>query len=149
MPCLLSQYRCSLFDPHAQKNNFQVAADNGSGIICFSPLAQGLLTGKYLNGIPQGSRAARKEGFLQESQVTPERVEAARQLGIIAKERGQSLSQMALAWLLTDKRVTSVIIGTRTLEQLKDNLATLDNIQFSEEETMRINHIISNPVLWF
>ena len=149
VPCLLSQYRCSLFDPHAQKNNFQVAADNGSGIICFSPLAQGLLTGKYLNGIPQGSRAARKEGFLQESQVTPERVEAARQLGIIAKERGQSLSQMALAWLLTDKRVTSVIIGTRTLEQLKDNLATLDNIQFSEEETMRINHIISNPVLWF
>ena len=104
---------------------------------------------EILRMIHRGARAARKEGFLQESQVTPERVEAARQLGIIAKERGQSLSQMALAWLLTDKRVTSVIIGTRTLEQLKDNLATLDNIQFSEEETMRINHIISNPVLWF
>ncbi len=149
VPCLLSQYRCSMFDPHAQKNNFQVAADNGSGIICFSPLAQGLLTGKYLNGIPEGSRAARKEGFLQESQVTPERVEASRQLGLIAKERGQSLSQMALAWLLADKRVTSIILGTRTLDQLKNNLETLNNIQFSEEETMRINHIISNPVLWF
>ncbi len=149
VPCLLSQYRCSMLDPHAQMNNFQVAADNGSGVIVFSPLAQGLLTGKYLNGIPEGSRAARKEGFLKESQVTPERVEASRQLGLIAQERGQSLSQMALAWVLSDKRVTSVILGTRTLDQLKNNLDTLHNMDFSEEETTRINDIISNPDLWF
>lgn len=149
VPCLLSQYRCSMFDPHAQTNNFQVAADNGSGIICFSPLAQGLLSGKYLNGIPEGSRAARKEGFLQGSQVTAERVEAARKLNIIAQERGQSLSQMALAWLFTDKRVTSVILGTRTLEQLKDNLASLQNMEFSQEEIQRINGIISDPAIWF
>ena len=149
VPCLLSQYRCSMFDPKAQKENFQLAADNGSGVICFSPLAQGLLTGKYDNGIPADSRAAKATGFLQQSQVTPERVEAARQLGAIAKERGQSLAQMALAWLLTDQRVTSLIIGTSSVAQLDNNLATLDNLSFSEDEIRRINDIISDPMLWF
>ena len=149
VPCLLSQYRCSMFDPKAQKENFQLAADNGSGVICFSPLAQGLLTGKYDNGIPADSRAAKATGFLQQSQVTPERVEAARQLGIIAKERGQSLAQMALAWLLTDQRVTSLIIGTSSVAQLDNNLATLGNLSFSEDEIRRINDIISDPKLWF
>ena len=87
--------------------------------------------------------------MLPRAQVTPERVEASRQLGLIAQERGQSLSQMALAWVLSDKRVTSVILGTRTLDQLKNNLDTLHNMDFSEEETTRINDIISNPDLWF
>ena len=149
VPCLLSQYRCSMFDPKAQQENFQLAADNGSGIICFSPLAQGLLTGKYDNGIPVNSRAAKATGFLQQSQVTPERVEAARQLGVIAKVRGQSLAQMALAWLLTDQRITSLIIGTSSVAQLDNNLATLANLTFTETEKQRINEIISNPVLWF
>ena len=149
VPCLLSQYRCSMFDPKAQRENFQLAADNGSGIICFSPLAQGLLTGKYDNGIPENSRAAKASGFLQQSQVTPERVEAARKLGAIAKERGQSLAQMALAWILTDQRVTSLIIGTSSVAQLDNNLATLNNLTFTEEENRRINEIISNPELWF
>ena len=149
VPCLLSQYRCSMFDPKAQRENFQVAVDNGSGIICFSPLAQGLLTGKYDNGIPANSRAAKASGFLQQSQVTPERVEAARQLGAIAKERGQSMAQMALAWVLDDQRVTSLIIGTSSVAQMDNNLATLDNLTFSDDERQRINAIISNPQLWF
>lgn len=149
VPCLISQYRCSMFDRKAQRANFQKAADNGSGIICFSPLAQGLLSGKYANGIPAESRAARQSGFLQTSQVTPERVEAARKLNVIAEQRGQTLAQMALAWVLDDKRVTSVILGTRTMEQLQANLATLDNMTFSDEERQAIEHIIKDSVLSF
>lgn len=149
VPCLLSQYRCSMFDPKAKNNNFQIAADNGSGIICFSPLAQGLLTGKYNKGIPEGSRAARSTGFLQLSQVTEERVEAVKKLAVIAEERKQSIAQMALAWVLADKRVTSCIIGTSSVAQLENNLATLDNLSFSEEELERIDSIINNPNLYF
>lgn len=167
VPCLLSQYRHSMFDRKAQlgtknvdlskdglegeasKSNFQIAADNGSGIICFSPLAQGLLTGKYDNGIPADSRAAKASGFLQQNQVTPERVEAARKLGQIARERGQSLAQMALAWVLNDPRVTSCIIGTSSVAQLDNNLATLRNLSFSTEELQLIDEITSNPLLTF
>ncbi len=149
VPCLISQYRCSMFDPKAKKDNFQIAADNGSGIICFSPLAQGLLTGKYDNGIPKGSRAERDTGFLKKSQVTHERVEAVKQLAEIAKERGQSMAQMALAWVLADKRVTSCIIGTSSVAQLESNLLTLNNLDFSDEEMERIDSIISDPALFF
>lgn len=149
VPCLLSQYRCSMFDSKAKQNNFQIATDNGSGIICFSPLAQGLLTGKYDNGIPEDSRAAKSTGFLQQSQVTPERVEAVKQLALIAKERGQSIAQMALAWVLADKRVTSCIIGTSSVAQLENNLETLNNLTFSNDEIERINHIINSPILHF
>lgn len=149
VPCLLSQYRCSMFDPKAQRENFQLAADNGSGIICFSPLAQGLLTNKYLNGIPEGSRAARSTGFLKTTDVTNERIEAAKKLDEIAKNRNQSLAQMALAWVLNDSRVTSCIIGTSSVQQLNDNLDTLRNITFSSDEIDQINEIIDNPVLFF
>lgn len=149
VPCLLSQYRCSMFDPKAKKANFQIAADNGSGVICFSPLAQGLLTGKYDNGIPEGSRAAHSTGFLKESQVTHERVKAVKQLAAIARERGQSIAQMALAWVLADKRVTSCIIGTSSVAQLESNLIALDNMDFSEEEMRRIDSIINDPALFF
>lgn len=149
VPCLLSQYRCSLFDRKAQRQNFQLAADSGSGIICFSPLAQGLLTGKYLNGIPEGSRAAKQSGFLQTSQVTPERVAAARQLQQIAEARGQSLAQMALAWVLADARVTSVIIGTSSVAQLDNNLQTLDKLTFSADELQAIEAIVADPALSF
>ena len=149
VPCLLSQYRCSMFDPKAKNVNFQIATNNGSGIICFSPLAQGLLTGKYDNGIPADSRAAKNSGFLQTSQVTPERVEAAKKLGTIACQRGQSLAQMSLAWVLNDERVTSLIIGTSSVRQLNDNLATLNNLTFTSDELQEIDKIISNPQLWF
>lgn len=149
VPCLLSQYRCSLFDRKAQKANFQLAADAGSGIICFSPLAQGLLTGKYNNGIPADSRAAKQSGFLQTSQVTAERVEAARRLQTIAEKRGQTLAQMALAWVLSDPRVTSVIIGTSSVAQLDNNLQTLDHLTFSADELRLIDDVVADPVLSF
>lgn len=149
VPCLLSQYRSSMFDPAARDENFQVAAANGSGVICFSPLAQGMLTSKYWNGIPEGSRAARSTGFLQTSQVTAERIEASKRLAAIAERRGQSLPQMALAWLLADKRVTSVIIGTSSVRQLNDNLDTINKLDFSAEEMAEIQQIISDPQLWF
>lgn len=149
VPCLLSQYRCSMFDRKAQQTNFDIAVENGSGIICFSPLAQGLLTGKYNNGIPDDSRAAKDSGFLQKSQVTKERVEAAINLAKIAEERGQSMAQMALAWVLNDQRVTSVIIGTSSVRQMDNNLNALNNLTFSEEELNKIESIISNPVLSF
>lgn len=149
VPCLLSQYRCSMFDMKAQRANFQAASDEGSGVICFSPLAQGLLTGKYDNGIPEHSRAARSTGFLQTSQVTPKRVEAARQLGLIARGRRQSLAQMALAWVLHDPRITSVIIGTSSVRQLENNIAATDQLDFSDEEMERIAAIIQDPELSF
>lgn len=160
VPCLLSQYRCSMFDRKAQlgglptqedpsRSNFQIAAENGSGVICFSPLAQGLLTGKYDNGIPEGSRISKMSAFLHTTDVTPERVEAARALGRIARERGQSMAQMALAWVLADERVTSCIIGTSSVAQLESNLQTLENLSFSEEEIQQINEIIYKPELSF
>lgn len=149
VPCLLSQYRHSLFDRKAQSANFSAAANEGSGVICFSPLAQGLLTGKYNNGIPEHSRAARSTGFLQISQVTPQRVEAARSLEAIARERGQSLAQMSLAWALSDSRVTSVIIGTSSVAQMKDNLKALDNLHFTDEEQARIDSIVNVPGISF
>ena len=127
----------------AEDSNLSVAAKNGSGFVCFSPLAQGLLTTKYFNGIPANSRAAKATGFLRTDQVTPERVEAARDLHAIAQERGQSLPQMALAWLLHDQRVTSVIIGTSSVAQLNDNLQTLNNLTFTAEELLRIDQILS------
>ena len=160
VPCLLSQYRCSMFDRKAQlgglptqedptKSNFQIASDNGSGIICFSPLAQGLLTGKYDNGIPEGSRISKASAFLHTTDITPERIAAAKALGEIAHQRGQSMAQMALAWVLSDPRVTSCIIGTSSVAQLDSNLQTLQNLKFSEEEKQQINEIIYKPELSF
>lgn len=149
VPCLLSQYRCSMMDHKAKNENFQVAEDNGSGVICFSPLAQGVLTNKYLHGIPENSRAAKSTGFLQLSQVNEERINAARQLNEMAQQRGQSLAQMALAWVLSDKRVTSLIIGTSSVAQLEDNLKTLGCLDFTEEELKKINDICTAPNIQF
>lgn len=146
VPCLISQYPASMFK-RSTTENFDVAVSNGSGVICFSPLAQGLLTSKYLHGIPANSRAARSTGFLRPDQVTPERIEASRRLNDLAAQRGQSLAQMALAWLLRDERVTSVIIGTSSVAQLEDNLRTLDHLQFSADELAAIEAILANPAL--
>ena len=141
-PCLISQYRYSMFDRAVEAESLPLAAEYGSGFIAFSPLAQGLLTDKYLNGIPEGSRAARSSGFLQQSQVTHEKVEAARQLNEIARRRGQTLAEMALAWLLKDDRVTSVLVGASSVEQLLDNLKALRNTVFTNEELERIEFIL-------
>ena len=147
VPCLLSQYRASMFDRKAIEENFDVAVEAGSGIICFSPLAQGLLTDKYLNGIPADSRAANKDGFLKISDVTHEKVEAARMLNDIAASRGQTLAQMAVAWLLADRRVTSVIIGASSVRQLESNLAAIDSPEFTSGQLDEICRIIEPSLL--
>lgn len=147
VPCLLSQYRASMFDRKAIEENFDVAVEAGSGIICFSPLAQGLLTDKYLNGIPADSRAANKDGFLKITDVTHEKVEAARMLNDIAASRGQTLAQMAVAWLLADRRVTSVIIGASSVRQLESNLAAIDSPEFTSGQLDEIRRIIEPSLL--
>ena len=145
VPCLISQYRDSMFDRAVEAEILPFAAASGSGFIAFSPLAQGLLTDKYLNGIPEHSRAARSSGFLQRSQVTPEKIEAARQLNEIAHRRGQTLAEMSLAWVLKDELVTSVIIGASSVAQLEDNLKALRKVDFSREELDRIEAICHTP----
>ena len=142
VPCVISQYKASIACPETLEANLPVANANGSGFICYSPLAQGLLTNRYLNGIPAGSRAS-KNVFLHPEQVTAEAVARAQQLGAIAAERGQTLAQMAVAWLL-NKEVTSVIIGASSVAQLDDNLHAIDNIAFTEEELKQIEQIMHN-----
>src|SRR6201996_8165146 len=141
-PCLIHQPKYSMFERWVEGGLLDVLEENGVGCIPFSPLAQGLLTDKYLHGIPEDSRAAKSTGFLQVSQVTDERVAQIRKLNDIAKERGQTLAQMALAWLLKDQRVTSVLIGASRPEQLADSLKCLDNIVFSTEELDKIESIL-------
>lgn len=143
VPCLISQYKYNMFDREVEEATLQLAADNGSGFIAFSPLAQGMLTDKYLHGIPENSRAAKSTGFLKREQVTDDKVEKARKLSVIADRRGQTLAEMALAWVLNDSRMTSVIVGASSVKQLKDNLATLRNLHFSQEELAEIAAILN------
>lgn len=147
VPCLLSQYRASIFDRKAIRENFDVAVGAGSGIICFSPLAQGLLTDRYLDGIPADSRAASKDGFLKLTDVTAEKVEAARNLNDIAASRGQTLAQMAVAWLLADRRVTSVIIGASSVRQLESNLEAVNGPEFLPDELAMIDNVTHNIMI--
>ncbi len=143
VPCLISQYRYSMFDRTIEPETLPLAAEYGSGMIAFSPLAQGLLTDKYLHGIPENSRAARSTGFLQLSQVTDEKIQKAMQLNELAARRGQTLAEMALAWVLKDERMTSVIVGASSVRQLAANLHTLDNLSFSAEELAEIETILN------
>ena len=110
--------------------------------IPFSPLEQGILTSKYLKGIPENSRAAKSTGFLQKDQVTDEVINKVIKLNEVAAERGQSLAQMAVAWLLKDNRVTSVLVGVSSEKQLLDNLASLNNLDFTITELERIEQIL-------
>lgn len=141
-PCLIHQPKYSMFVHWVEDGLLDVLEKEGIGCIAFSPLAQGLLTDKYINGIPEDSRAAKSHGFLNRDQVTPEVMGKVKQLNELANQRGQSLAQMALAWLLKDRRVTSVLIGARTVEQLLDNLGSLENMEFSEEELQEIEGIL-------
>jgi len=133
-PCLIYQARYNIFAPEAETEIFPLAQENGLGIIGFSPLAQGLLSDKYLNGIPENSRAAKSYGFFTPEQITATKVEQIKRLNKIAAQRGQSLAQMALAWCLRKKEVNSVIIGASSVNQLKENILALNNLNFSEEE---------------
>ena len=139
VPCVIGQYKANIAYRETLEQNLPVAQANGSGFICFSPLAQGLLTNRYLNGIPTGSRAS-KNVFLRPEQVTDEAIANAQRLGAIAAERGQSLAQMAIAWLLA-KNVTSVIVGASSVAQLEDNINAIHNITFSEDELRAIDSI--------
>ena len=142
VPCLISQYRYSMFDRAVEEEVLPLAAEQGSGFIAFSPLAQGLLTSKYLHGIPEHSRAARATGFLKVDQVTEDKVEKARRLNEVAVRRGQTLAEMALAWVLKDERMTSVIVGASSVKQLADNLHALDNLAFTDAELTEIEGIL-------
>ncbi|GAB2693101.1 L-glyceraldehyde 3-phosphate reductase [Mucilaginibacter koreensis] len=141
-PCLIHQPKYSMFERWVEGGLMDVLEENGVGCIPFSPLAQGLLTNKYLKGIPEDSRAAKLSGHLQTNEVTDERISQVKQLNAIAQQREQTLAQMALSWLLKDERVTSVLVGASSAAQLADSLKCLDNIQFSAEELSQIEGIL-------
>lgn len=141
-PCLIHQPKYSMFERWVEKGLLDVLEEEGIGCIAFSPLAQGLLTDRYLKGIPEGSRASKKHGFLKAENITPDVLEKVKKLNEIAISRGQSLAQMAITWLLKDKRVTSVLIGASSVEQLQNNLQSLNNLNYNPEELNKINSIL-------
>ena len=139
VPCLLFQDRYNIFSRQPETSGvLSLSAASGSGFVAFSPLAQGLLTGRYLDGIPQDSRMAAGRS-LQREVLTDAMLERLRALNDIARQRGQTLAEMALAWLLRDKRVTSVIVGASSAAQIEDNLRALENASFSDDELARID----------
>lgn len=143
-PCLIHQPKYSMFERWVEKEGLlDVLEKEGVGCIPFSPLAQGLLTNKYLKGIPADSRVAKGVGFLKESNITEERLSQISRLNDIALQRGQTLAQMALAWILKDDRVTTVLIGASKPEQLTDSLKCLENIKFGSEELQQIEQILA------
>ncbi|HFK5587047.1 TPA: aldo/keto reductase [Elizabethkingia anophelis] len=141
-PCLIHQPKYSMFVRWTEEDLLDVLEDNGVGCIAFSPLAQGLLTDRYLKGIPENSRAAKSHGFLQKNDITEERLQQITALNNLAQEREQTLAQMALAWLLKDKRVTSVLVGASSVEQLLQNLESMNNLDFSQNELQQIEEIL-------
>ena len=143
-PCLIHQPKYSMFERWVEGGLLDILEEHGVGCIPFSPLAQGLLTDRYLKGIPEDSRAAKAHGFLKTNEVTDEKLKKITALNDIAKRRNQSLSQMALSWLLKDKRITSVLIGVSSVEQLNNNLETLNNLDYSATELKEIETILKS-----
>jgi len=143
-PCLIHQPKYSMFDRWVEDGLLDVLEKHGVGCIPFSPLAQGLLSNKYLNGIPDGSRASahRGNGAIDEDAITADKIEKAKKLNELALKRGQNLAQMALSWILKDDGITSVLIGVSKPEQVTDSIKCLDNIKFSDEELKLINNIL-------
>jgi len=143
-PMLIHQPKYSMLERWVENGLLDVLEENGVGCIAFSSLAQGILTNKYLNGIPADSRAAsaRGNGALEASGLTPQTLDKVKRLNDVAKQRGQSLAQMALAWVLKDKRITSVIIGASKPEQVTDSIQCLNNLQFTQEELNLIEGIL-------
>jgi L-glyceraldehyde 3-phosphate reductase len=140
-PCLINQDKYNIFTRQIEHSVLPLAQENGVGFIAFSPLAQGMLSDKYLNGIPDNSRAAHSYGFLQRNQLTPEVITKISKLNEIASQRGQTLAQMALAWCLHRPQVNSVIVGTSTVKQLQDNIDALKNVAFTDDELWRIGEL--------
>lgn len=141
-PLLINQVRYSILDRHIEEDGlFNALEEVGAGIICFSPLAQGLLTNRYLNGIPSNSRAS-KNHFLKEQNITPSLVTKLKALNDIALSRGQSLAEMSLSWVLKNGNVTSVLIGASSSEQILTNINCINNTEFSIDELKKIDSII-------
>jgi L-glyceraldehyde 3-phosphate reductase len=141
-PCLIHQPKYSMFERWVENGLLDVVEQEGMGLIAFSPLAQGLLTDRYLKGIPEGSRASKVHGFLKQKDITPEKLSIISKLNDIALSRGQTLAQMAIVWLLKDNRVTSVLIGASSVDQLNANLEALKNPGFSKDELEKIESIL-------
>jgi len=140
-PFIINQRKYSLFERNIEEDGLkQFAAQNGCGIIAFCPLAQGILTDKYLHGIPGDSRIAKDGRFLKENDISKERLEQIGALNSIAAERGQSLAQMSLSWILKDDEVTSVLIGASKASQIRENVKIIGHTAFSEEELKRIEY---------
>ena len=140
VPCLIHQDKYNLINREVEEEILPAAEKEGAGFIAFSPLAQGLLTDKYLHSIPAGSRAANPHGYLNKSDITPELVKKLNLLNEVATQRSQSLAEMALAWVLRDKRVTSVIVGASSVKQLDNNLKAFQNCSFTTEELEKIDN---------
>ncbi len=141
-PVLIHQPKYSMFVRWVEEALLSTLDELGVGCISFSPLAQGLLTKKYFSGIPKNSRAAKKHGFLKRDDVTPEVVEKVKLLDKIAQQRGQTISQLALAWVLRHKIMTSVLVGASSVKQIEENVAVIDNLEFSPEEINQIEAIL-------
>lgn len=143
VPCLIYQGRYNMIDREAETGGLlSLAADNGVGFTAFSPLHQGILTNRYLDGVPEGSRASRI-GSLKSETITPKLVAKLKELNVIACKRGQTLAGMSLSWILRDKRVTSVIVGCSSVDQLADSLSSVDNTTFTPEHLTAIDSIIN------
>ena len=143
-PFVINQNRYSIFDRTIEKNGLkQAAVEEKKGIIAFSPLAQGMLTDRYLHGIPQDSRVLTDGRFLKKEQLTETKLQQIQALNAIAAQRGESLAQMALKWVLKDDVVTSVLIGASKPEQILDNIKVIDSTDFSEEELQKIDEIVN------
>jgi len=142
-PLLIHQPKYSMFVRWVEEGLLDVLAEKGVGCIPFSPLAQGLLTNRYLDGIPQDSRAAKSWGFLNKEEITESTLRKIKALNVIAGQRGQSLAQMALAWVLRRQEVTTVLIGASSIKQLDDNIETLNTLHFDKEELLKIEEILA------
>lgn len=142
-PCLIHQPQYSMFNRWIEEGLLEVLEQEGVGCIAFSPLAQGMLTDKYLNGIPKDSRAAKPHGFLKLGQITDEKLAKVRRLNELAKKRSQTLAQMALAWVLRHPAMTSVLIGASRVTHIEDAVRALDNLGFTAEELQEIENILS------
>jgi len=141
-PCLIHQPKYSMLVRWVEDSLLDTLLEEGIGCISFSSLAQGLLTDKYLNGIPAGSRAAKDSGFLQKDEVSPEVIKKVKALHVVADRRGQTLAQMAVAWVLKHPAMTSVVLGASKVEQIEDAVAALDNREFTPEELAEIEGIL-------
>lgn len=143
-PCLVHQPSYSMFNRWVEDDLLDVLEKNGVGSVVFSPLFQGLLTNKYLNGIPEGSRASKADSYLQSTDITPEKIAKVKRLNEIAEARGQKMAQLALSWVLRDKRVTSVIIGASKVSQIEDAVGILNKMEFTPEELQTLEKILQN-----